>query len=92
MALKTIRAKVSGRVQGVFFRAFTQEEAERLRLTGWVRNLQDRSVEVVIRGEAEQVDRMIAWLHKGSPMAEVREVLVESCACIDEFPDFAVRF
>ncbi|MFH1217701.1 MAG: acylphosphatase [Pseudomonadota bacterium] len=92
MAIKTIRAKVSGRVQGVFFRAFTQEEAERLNLLGWVRNLPDRSVEALISGEAEQVDRMIAWLHKGSPGAEVRGVVVESCVCDEKLSDFAIRY
>jgi len=52
MATKTIRAIVSGRVQGVFFRAYTEEEALKCGVKGWVRNLPDRSVEVLASGEA----------------------------------------
>ncbi|MCB2182540.1 MAG: acylphosphatase [Desulfobulbaceae bacterium] len=77
MTTKTIHAIVKGRVQGVFFRSYTQEEAVKYGVNGWVRNLPDGSVETLISGDSAQVDRMISWLHQGSPMSEVREVIID---------------
>jgi acylphosphatase len=68
---------VRGRVQGVYFRASTQEKAVELGLAGEVRNLQDETVEVLVAGGKEQVDRLIAWCHLGPPRARVEEVVVE---------------
>ena len=74
--METRRAHVwiTGRVQGVFFRHSTQEEAVRRGLRGWVRNLPDGRVEAVIQGEAEAVDGMVQWCHSGPPGAWVRDV------------------
>ena len=74
MADKRINAVVHGRVQGVFFRDCTREEALRLGLTGWVRNLATGSVETEFQGEEQQVESMLAWLSTGSPMALVSGV------------------
>jgi len=74
METKSIHAIVHGRVQGVWFRDHTLREARRLGLVGWVRNLIDGTVEVVALGEPERVDALVAWLHKGSPLAEVERV------------------
>ena len=68
---KTIHFVVSGRVQGVFFRASTREQAQQLALTGWVRNLPDGNVEGMASGEAEQLTRFQAWLRQGPKMAAV---------------------
>lgn len=65
---------ISGRVQGVFFRAYTQKEAEALGLSGWVRNLPDGRVEAVFEGEKTAVNEMIAWCWEGSPSASVTKV------------------
>jgi acylphosphatase len=92
MAQKTIRAVVSGRVQGVFFRAYTQEAALRYGVKGWVRNLPDGSVEALVSGDAERVDRMIAWLHQGSPMSQVSRVTLEERETDERFDDFAIRY
>lgn len=92
MAQKTLRAVVSGRVQGVCFRAYTREAALRHGVKGWVRNLPDGSVEALISGEAERVDRMIAWLHQGSPMSLVSRVALEEMAPDDQYFDFEVRY
>lgn len=63
---------VSGRVQGVFFRASTRAEAERLGIRGWARNLPDGRVEVLARTrDAEALDRLEAWLRHGPPQARV---------------------
>jgi acylphosphatase len=68
---------VSGRVQGVFFRATTRDRAESVGVDGWVRNLDDGRVEAVFEGEAEQVDAMVEFCHDGSPAADVESVEVE---------------
>jgi acylphosphatase len=68
------RVLVSGRVQGVFFRAFTAREGKRLGLAGWVRNLADGRVEVLAEGEPEPVEDLVRWLWKGSPLSRVDAV------------------
>ena len=65
---------VSGKVQGVFFRASTQQQAIALGLTGYVRNLVDGDVEVVACGEKEPLDELLTWLHNGPKPAEVHKV------------------
>jgi len=62
---------ISGRVQGVFFRANTAREAQSLGLTGWVRNLRDGRVEVVFEGEASAAEAMLHWCRRGTPPAKV---------------------
>jgi acylphosphatase len=71
------RYLITGRVQGVGFRYFALEAAEREGLHGWVRNLPDRSVEVVAEGDAEAVDRFERRLRHGPPGARVDHVEVE---------------
>ena len=63
--------EVSGKVQGVFFRDFTKREAERLRITGWVRNEPDGSVRVVAQGGEAFLKKFIARLRQGPPRAQV---------------------
>ena len=67
---------VSGRVQGVYFRANTRDQARQRDVDGWVRNLDDGRVEAVFEGPQSAVDEMVDWCHEGSPAAEVREVSV----------------
>jgi acylphosphatase len=66
--------RVSGRVQGVFFRASTQREAQQLGLTGHAHNLTDGSVEVLVCGDAAAVQQLQAWLWQGPPAARVSNV------------------
>ncbi len=72
-----VHVYVSGQVQGVNFRGATQEEAERLGLNGWVRNLQDGRVEAVFEGDPETVRKMIDWCESGPSSADVDDVTVE---------------
>jgi acylphosphatase len=72
--MPAVRFLVSGRVQGVFFRASTREEALRLGLTGHARNLPDGAVEVLASGDAAALDALAEWLRQGPPAARV-EVL-----------------
>ena len=68
---KTVRVCISGRVQGVWFRAWTKNRAVELGLSGWVRNRRDGTVEAIFSGPAPQVDEMIAACHAGPPAARV---------------------
>ena len=69
---------VSGRVQGVFFRAATREQGRRLGLEVQARNLSDGRVEVLARGSSDALDSLVAWLHEGPPQARVVAVDCES--------------
>lgn len=82
-----IKAWVSGTVQGVSYRAYTQREAQRLGLGGYARNLPDGRVEVLACGDEPQVQQLINWLHQGSPKSHVSGVDTEPCAW-QEVTDF----
>lgn len=87
----TIHFWVSGRVQGVRFRASTQEHALLLGLTGWVRNLDDGRVEGMASGHPKAVDQLVAWLHQGPSHAQVESLNIEPA----ENPDlstFEIRY
>jgi acylphosphatase len=77
------RCYVSGRVQGVFFRASTQAEAQRLGLTGYARNLRDGRVEVLACGAHSSVEELCAWLAQGPAHAQVSDV---SCQAASDDP------
>jgi acylphosphatase len=81
---------VSGRVQGVFYRASAQDEAKRLGLTGWVRNRQDGDVELVACGDADALEQFEGWLWEGPPHAQVRDI-VQTPAEETGFSDFLIR-
>lgn len=83
------RFVVTGRVQGVYFRASTQDTARRLGLTGWVRNLPGGDVEVLACGEPALLSQLEAWLRIGPPSASVGHVVAVDCA-MEEFSDFRV--
>jgi acylphosphatase len=68
---------VSGKVQGVYFRAYTQQQAKKWHLTGHAINLPNGNVEVVACGDINALDKLQAWLKKGSPKASVDNVSVE---------------
>ena len=71
---RAVRVMVSGRVQGVGFRAWTEQQAAARGLDGWVRNRRDQTVEAVITGDAGKVDAMLEALRAGPPGALVTEV------------------
>ena len=78
--MATARFLVSGRVQGVFFRASTRNEAERLGLAGSARNLDDGRVEVIASGPEDALAALERWLWQGPPSARVEDVTRESIA------------
>ena len=80
MPSRTVRLRITGRVQGVWYRGWTVETATALGLDGWVRNRSDGSVEVLAAGEAAAIERLIAACHEGPPAARVDAVRVEAAA------------
>ena len=93
-AMSTIRRRVliSGMVQGVFFRAYTRDEARRAGVSGWVRNLPDGRVEAVFEGSIESVQEVIQWCHVGSPGSRVERVDVVPETPRGESGDFAITY
>ncbi len=83
---------ISGLVQGVFFRAHAREEAQRLGLAGWVRNLRDGRVETLIEGDRSAVEAMIRWCRKGPASAVVKEVNTQWGTATGEFRGFDIRY
>jgi acylphosphatase len=79
---------ISGRVQGVCFRMFTEEEAKGRKLTGWVRNLPTGQVEAVFEGAKEAIEAMIAWCHRGPSAARVTKVETSWESYRGDFQDF----
>jgi len=90
--LRRFHVYISGRVQGVFFRAETQRAANGFNLTGWVRNMSDGRVEAVFEGENQSVDKMLEWCQFGPPAAQVKEVLTEEETYLGEFRDFSIKY
>ena len=82
-----VRALITGRVQGVWYRASTREEAVRLGLSGWVRNLPNGSVEAVFEGDRTRVDSAVEWCRQGPPHA-----IIENVVTRQETPEGLVGF
>ncbi|MCH7859194.1 MAG: acylphosphatase [Candidatus Marinimicrobia bacterium] len=89
--MKTVHMIVSGRVQGVFFRASTRDEARRLGVKGTVRNRANREVEIVAEGEDGPVDRLTRWARQGPPGARVDSLQVEELPYEGTFEGFTIR-
>jgi acylphosphatase len=81
---------IGGRVQGVYYRESTRQEAQRLGVAGWVRNLADGRVECHLEGAPEALARMELWLWQGPAAAQVTAVALEAVA-LEGFTDFQVR-
>jgi len=87
---RTLGFRITGRVQGVWFRGWTQATARDLGLTGWVRNDPDGAVSGVISGPPGAVEEMVAALHRGPELARVATVETETAA-EERFQDFGIR-
>ena len=72
--MKAFQINISGRVQGVCFRASARDEAKRIGVSGWVRNLSDGSVELFMQGPEEKVNRLLSWCYQGPAGASVTDV------------------
>jgi acylphosphatase len=87
---KCVHVAISGRVQGVGFRAWMARRASQLALRGWVRNRPDGRVEAVLQGPSDMVDRMIGLCREGPRHSVVADVEISSAAN-ENWPDFSVR-
>ena len=90
--MRRMHVTISGRVQGVFFRAYARETAVKLKLMGWVRNLGDGSVEAVFEGEDKNVDSMLEWCRRGPPHAVVKNVESTEEPYTGELRDFRITY
>ncbi|MEM1575609.1 MAG: acylphosphatase [Nitrososphaerota archaeon] len=83
---------ISGLVQGVFFRWNTKKMADKLQLSGWVRNLPDGRVEAIFEGDKESIEKMIEWCKKGPPEAIVEKVEIIWEEFKGEFKGFKIVY
>lgn len=81
---KSVRIYITGTVQGVFFRAFIKEQAEKLDVKGFVRNLEDGRIEIFAEGDSNKVNKMIEIAKKGPKHAQIRNVEIKN----ERFQDF----
>lgn len=82
---------VKGRVQGVYFRAYTQKQAVKLNVSGYVRNLSDGSVEIVAAGDPDALHQLVSWCHKGPVLAKVSQVIATPYESGEMFDGFEIR-
>ncbi len=82
---------ISGRVQGVAFRYYTQDIAQSLGIKGWVKNCWDSKVEIVVEGEEEKVKKLISWCYQGPGSAIVERIDMEWEKYRREFNSFGIR-
>jgi len=87
-----IKARILGRVQGVFFRASTQKQAMKLDLTGWVKNSEEGDVCLEAEGSEQSIEQFITWLNHGPEFAIVEQVIIENNKASNSFKGFEVRY
>jgi acylphosphatase len=92
LPVRAIRAVVHGRVQGVFFRAYTRDKAYQLNLVGWVRNKRDGTVECQAQGSGQAINAFIEFLHEGSPSSHVNDVVVLDVPFDPNLRDFKITY
>ncbi len=90
--LHRVRLVVRGQVQGVCFRARARDEALALGLVGWVRNLTDRSVEIVAEGPRVALESLVAWARKGPPTADVTDIEIIWSTAASDLDSFVIRY
>lgn len=88
--MKHLNIKISGRVQGIFFRATAKEEAEKLGIKGFARNEPDGTVYMEVEGEKDNLDKFISWCHQGPTLARVDKIDVIEDS-IKKFTGFSVH-
>ena len=78
--MPTIHLLIKGKVQGVYYRASAKEVADRLHLSGWIKNTREGHVEVLASGDEEDLRRFTEWCKRGPERADVHEVIVNEAA------------
>jgi len=92
MTIERWQLRVSGKVQGVSYRAYTEQKAQDLRLTGLVRNLPDGQVEIIAEGPQNDLEALKDWCLSGPPQARVDDVATETHAATGEFSGFRIAY
>lgn len=92
MEKRRVHVWIRGRVQGVFFRAYTRDAAVAEGVAGFVRNLPDGSVEAVFEGEPDRVERMVQWCRGGSPLSHVDRVDLREEVFTGEYNGFDIGY
>ena len=90
--MERVHLLVTGRVQGVWYRASMSNQGAKIGLNGWVRNLDDGRVEAVVEGMEDDIQKMITLCRKGPPMARDDDVVVEDETPTDNEPPFKTRY
>ncbi len=91
MDKKRVQLIIQGKVQGVFFRASTKDKANELRLTGFVRNRGDGTVEVIAEGGRDQLQKLVDWCRKGPQLSHVNDVQLDWQPYIAQFEKFMIN-
>lgn len=89
--MKEALLKVTGKVQGVFYRAYAREKAQELGLTGYASNLPDGSVEALVQGSGDTIKQFIDWARSGSPGAKVNRVSVKWEKIQEKYNNFKIQ-
>ena len=92
MEVETVHLIIEGRVQGVFFRASAKEQADKLGINGWVRNLPGGSVEIRAEGKKENLKQFLDWCNTGPPNSEVSNIEIEYLKPTGEFDTFYIKY
>jgi acylphosphatase len=90
--MRTIYVRISGKVQGVWFRASTKQEAEKIGVTGWVKNTLDGEVEAIFQGSKEQIQLIIDWCHHGPLLSNVTNLIVKDIDSDEIYSSFSIRY
>lgn len=86
-----IRILIEGRLQGMNFRYHTQQQAEKLGLVGFVRNLSDGRIEIDAQGEEDKIEQMLAWCQEGPQNTQIKSILFRYDEPVERHTDFVVR-
>ncbi len=91
MSQQAVHAWISGKVQGVYYRASTAKRAKALALTGWVKNLEDGRVELFAQGPQSELDKLLSWCEQGPVLAKVSNVDKQIAELDQQLVGFEVR-
>lgn len=91
MKALTTKIIVSGKVQGVYFRASALKKADELKIKGFVQNLSNGSVEIIAQGKDDDIEKLIEWAHIGPARAEVNDVEITPIKHTTKYKDFTVK-
>jgi acylphosphatase len=92
MEKNRIHIFISGKVQGVFFRDSVLKLAEKLKVFGWIQNLENGIVEAVFEGDKDNVEKMVKYIRKGPLFAKVKEIDIDEQRYTGEFKDFQIKY